>query len=64
MIKPHCFGKDWFQSMSKKYRYNDLGIIEKVIRAFALLDLLARSGWKRRVRLTPSGTRDLTPRAK
>lgn len=30
--------------MSKKYRYNDLGIIEKVIRAFALLDLLARSG--------------------
>lgn len=44
MIKPHCFGKDWFQSMSKKYRYNDLGIIEKVIRAFALLDLLARSG--------------------
>ena len=38
MIKPHCFGKDWFQSMSKKYRYNDLGIIEKVIRAFALLD--------------------------
>ena len=44
MIKPHCFGKDWFQSMSKKYRYNDLGIIEKVIRAFALLDILTRSG--------------------
>ena len=44
MIKPHCFGKDWFQSMSKKYRYNDLGIIEKVIRAFALLDILASSG--------------------
>ncbi len=44
MIKEHCFGKDWFQSMSKKYRYNDLGIIEKVVRAYALLDLLARSG--------------------
>lgn len=44
MIKEHCFGKDWFQSMSKKYKYNDLGIIEKVIRAYALLDLLARSG--------------------
>ena len=27
---------------------------------FAML----RSKWKRRVRLTPSGTRDLTPRAK
>lgn len=44
MIKQHCFGKDWFQAMSKKYKYNDLGIIEKVIRAYALLDLLARSG--------------------
>lgn len=44
MIKDHCFGKDWFQSLSKKYKYNDLGIIEKVIRAYALLDLLARSG--------------------
>lgn len=44
MIKEHCFTKDWFQSMSKKYKYNDLGIIEKVIRAYSLLDLLARSG--------------------
>lgn len=44
MIKEHCFGRDWFLSMSKKYKYNDLGIIEKVIRAYALLDLLARSG--------------------
>lgn len=44
MIKEHCFGKDWFLAMSKKYKYNDLGIIEKVIRAYALLDLLARSG--------------------
>ena len=44
MIKEHCFGKDWFQTMSKKYKYNDLGIIEKVVRAYALLDLLARSG--------------------
>ncbi len=44
MIKEHCFTKDWFQSMSRKYRYNDLGIIEKVVRAYALLDMLARSG--------------------
>lgn len=44
MIKEYCFGKDWFQTMSKKYKYNDLGIIEKVIRAYALLDLLAQSG--------------------
>lgn len=44
MIKEHCFGKEWFQAMSKKYKYNDLSIIEKVIRAYALLDLLAQSG--------------------
>ncbi|MDE5808923.1 MAG: nucleotidyl transferase AbiEii/AbiGii toxin family protein [Muribaculaceae bacterium] len=44
MIKERCFSKDWLVSMSKKYRYNDIGIIEKVIRAYSLLDLLARSG--------------------
>lgn len=44
MIKKHCFSKDWFHAMSKKYKYNDLGIIEKVVRAYALLDLLAKSG--------------------
>lgn len=44
MIKGHCFDKEWFQLMSKKYKYNDLGIIEKVVGAYALLDLLARSG--------------------
>ena len=43
MIKDYCFSKEWFQSLSKKYKYNDLGIIEKVIRAYALLDLLAQS---------------------
>lgn len=30
--------------MSRKHRYNVLGIIEKVVRAYALLDMLARSG--------------------
>lgn len=44
MIKEQCFTKDWFQAMSRKYKYNDLGIIEKVVRAYALLDMLARSG--------------------
>lgn len=44
MIKEKCFTKDWFLTMSKKYKYNDLGIIEKVIRAYSLLDMLARSG--------------------
>lgn len=44
MIKKHCFGRDWFKLMSMRYKYNDLGIIEKVIRAYSLLDLLARSG--------------------
>lgn len=44
MIRKECFSKDWYQAMSRKYKYNDLGIIEKVIRAYSLLDLLARSG--------------------
>lgn len=44
MIKSHCFNKDWFQAMSAKHKYNDLGIIEKVVRAYSLLDMLARSG--------------------
>lgn len=30
--------------MSRKYGYNDLGIIEKVIRAYSLLDFLSKSG--------------------
>lgn len=44
MIKKECFTRDWYQSMSRKYKYNDLGIIEKVVRAYSLLDMLARSG--------------------
>lgn len=44
MIKKHCFDKKWLQLMARQHKYNDLGIIEKVIRAYSLLDLLARSG--------------------
>lgn len=44
MIKKECFTRDWYKNMSRKYKYNDLGIIEKVIRAYSLLDMLARSG--------------------
>lgn len=44
MIKEHCFTKEWYQAISKKHKYNDLGIIEKVVRAYSLLDLLAQSG--------------------
>lgn len=43
MIQKKCFTKDWYNAMSKKYKYNDLGIIEKVVRAYSLLDLLSRS---------------------
>lgn len=43
MIKKECFTRDWYQAMSRKYKYNDLGIIEKVVRAYSLLDMLARS---------------------
>lgn len=44
MIKKHCYTREWFQAMSERYSYNDTGIIEKVVRAFSLLDMLAHSG--------------------
>lgn len=44
MIKKHCFTREWFQSVAKSYGYGDTGIIEKVIRAYSLLDMLSRSG--------------------
>lgn len=44
MISPECFTTEWIIAKSKEYGYPDKNIIEKVIRAFALLDMLAASG--------------------
>lgn len=44
MISKECFTASWIDQKSKELQYNDKNIIEKVIRAFALLDMLAQSG--------------------
>ncbi len=44
MISRECFTNEWITAKSKEYGYPDTNIIEKVIRAFSLLDMLAASG--------------------
>lgn len=44
MISKECFTASWIDLKSKELQYNDKNIIEKVIRAFSLLDMLAQSG--------------------
>ena len=44
MISKECFTASWIKEKSKELQYNDKNIIEKVIRAFSLLDMLAQSG--------------------
>ena len=44
MISKECFTTTWIDQKSKELQYNDKNIIEKVIRAFSLLDMLAQSG--------------------
>lgn len=44
MIDAKCFTTEWIEQKSKEFHYPDKNIIEKVIRAFSLLDMLASSG--------------------
>lgn len=44
MIDPKCFTTKWIEEKSKTFKYPDKNLIEKVIRALSLLDMLARSG--------------------
>ena len=44
MISKDCFTTGWIDQKSKELQYNDKNILEKVIRAFSLLDMLAQSG--------------------
>lgn len=44
MISQECFTIEWITAKSEEYGYPDKNIIEKVIRAFSLLDMLAASG--------------------
>ena len=44
MIDKKCFTTEWIAQKSIELSYSDKNLIEKVIRAFALLDMLASSG--------------------
>ena len=40
MIKKECFTKEWIDHVSTALHYNDKNLIEKVIRALSLLEML------------------------
>lgn len=44
MINKECFTTKWIEDKSKELNYPDKNIIEKVIHAFSLLDMLSGSG--------------------
>jgi hypothetical protein len=44
MIAAKCFGQEWISAKAEELRYPDKNVIERVVRAFSLLDMLARSG--------------------
>lgn len=50
MIRQECYTREWIQKVSKDLQYPDTNLIEKVIRAFSLIELLSSSGcpfiWK------------------
>ena len=51
MIDNKCFTTEWIETKAKELNYSDTNLIEKVIRALSLLDMLARSGCRQKVRL-------------
>ena len=44
MIKKECLTTEWIKSVSIRNKYKDLNLIEKVIRAMSLLEMLKLSG--------------------
>lgn len=44
MILKECLTTEWIKSVSNRLQYNDLNLIEKVIRALSLLELLSQAG--------------------
>ena len=50
MISKECFTEGWIERVSSEMKYPDKNLIEKVIRAFSLVELLVESGcpfvWK------------------
>jgi predicted nucleotidyltransferase component of viral defense system len=50
MISQECFTPDWISKVSSELKYADTNLIEKVIRAFAIVEMLSAAGcpfvWK------------------
>lgn len=50
MIQKDCFTKEWIEQVKESLNYPDVNLIEKVIRAFSLVEMLSLSGcpyiWK------------------
>ena len=50
MIQKDCFTKEWIEQVKSDLNYPDINLIEKVIRAFSLVEMLTLSGcpyiWK------------------
>lgn len=44
MIQKECFTAEWLEKVSTELHYNDKNLIEKVIRALSLLEMLVKSG--------------------
>lgn len=44
MIKKACFTTEWIEQVSSELHYNDKNLIEKVIRALFLLEMLVKAG--------------------
>lgn len=44
MISKECFSPQWIDEISAKLEYKDKSLIEKVIRALSLLEMLVQSG--------------------
>lgn len=43
MIKQECFTKEWCEHVAQKLNYKDIQLIEKVVRALSLLEMLVES---------------------
>ena len=50
MIRKECFTKEWIETVRGRFHYNDVNLIEKVVRAYSIVEMLCMSGcpfiWK------------------
>lgn len=44
MIRQECYTKEWCEKVAQQLNYRDIQLIEKVVRALSLLEMLVKSG--------------------